>query len=1116
MKLTDSGVKWLALVAGVLALVCPVRRVAAESQYLRGQVPAASVHLAACGELAGTNWLRLAIGLPLRNQIQLTNLLSQLYRPGSTNYHHFLKPDQFAEQFGPAAADYETLAAFARAQGLTVTGRHANRTVLDVAGSVSQIERVLHTRLRLYPHPREARLFFAPDSAPSLDLSVPVLHISGLDDWVRPHPMNLQFGPRARANSDQPWRGSAPGGAYWGRDFRKAYVPGTLLTGQGQQVGLLQLDSGFYPGDIARYERDAGLPGVPVTPVLLNNYNGGPGLANDECSLDIEMAIAMAPGLLGVLVYEGTVPDDILNQMATDDLAQQLSSSYAFSVDATTEQTFQQFAAQGQSFYNASGDDDAWVGGVTPPSDDPNITSVGGTTLTTDAQGAWSAEVVWQVNGTNGSGGGISTQYPIPAWQQGLNLTASQGSTTMRNLPDVALTADNVYVYFGNGSAGYFGGTSCASPLWAGFTALVNQQAANNLGSSVGFVNPAIYNLGQAANYASLFHDIVTGNNTNSASGNLFFAVPGYDLCTGWGTPAGQSLIDALVGPAQPTPPFLTVQPQSQTVTAGGTITLSALAGGYPPLRYQWQFARTNLTGATNATLTLNNIRTNQAGSYRVLVANAYGTTTSSNASLTVEPSTCDPAPAGLVGWWAAEGNASDSQNLNPAAVVGSVGYAAGEVGQAFVLDGSSGYLTVPASPSLDVGDAGTGLTIECWINPTAAAVNLSAVPMVEWDSPVTDGAQFCLGGTLSGNLKDTANNSHPINSPAGLLITNAWQHVALTYDEASGNAVIYLNGQVVAAQPLGSFTPQTSFPMNIGSRTAPVAGQGVVYNGLLDEVSIYNRALSASEIQGVFLAGGSGKCPTPPVIINQPANTVARAYGSAQFAVTAAGSSALAYQWMFNGTNLTGATNATLTLTNVQPNQAGSYSVLVANPVGSVVSSNALLTLPQLDHFAWAKIPSPRFVNSPFTTTIVAQNVTNGLVTNYTGTVALSATSGQAIQPPVSGAFVNGSWTGAVTVAQTATNLVLLADDGQGDTGLANAINILPPPVLGVAQYGGLLVLFWPANVAGFEMETAPRLDATNWIPVGTPPGLFLNQYFAVFPMTATNTFYRLLYTLP
>jgi uncharacterized repeat protein (TIGR01451 family) len=127
-------------------------------------------------------------------------------------------------------------------------------------------------------------------------------------------------------------------------------------------------------------------------------------------------------------------------------------------------------------------------------------------------------------------------------------MTVNQGSTTTRNFPDVALTADNVYV-IADGGFGYrgVGGTSCAAPLWAGFTALVNQQAANASHAPVGFINPAIYAIAQGANYANCFHDITTGNNTWSGSPTLFFAVPGYDLCTGLGTPNGINLINALV-----------------------------------------------------------------------------------------------------------------------------------------------------------------------------------------------------------------------------------------------------------------------------------------------------------------------------------------------------------------------------------------------------------------------------------------------------------------------------------------------------------------------------------------------------------------------------------------
>jgi hypothetical protein len=158
----------------------------------------------------------------------------------------------------------------------------------------------------------------------------------------------------------------------------------------------------------------------------------------------------------------------------------------------------------------------------------------------------------WGGNGvTNdfwGSGGGVSADYAIPYWQTNIDMTTNLGSTTLRNIPDVALTADNVYITYGSGTNGLVGGTSCAAPLWAGFMALANQQAAGMNLPSAGFINPAIYALGASTNYAACFHDITTGDNTWPGSPDLYYAVPGYDLCTGWGTPAGTNLINYLVG----------------------------------------------------------------------------------------------------------------------------------------------------------------------------------------------------------------------------------------------------------------------------------------------------------------------------------------------------------------------------------------------------------------------------------------------------------------------------------------------------------------------------------------------------------------------------------------
>ena len=309
---------------------------------------------------------------------------------------------------------------------------------------------------------------------------------------------------------------------------------------------------------------------MPLINVAIDGGAETPGNGNSEVCLDIEMAEAMAPGLSAIYVYEapnGSPWVDLLSRMANDKLAKQLSCSWGGgSPDPTCEAIFQQMAAQGQSFFNASGDSDGYCSGIMFPAESTNITQVGGTTLlTTGPGGDYVSETVWNWGVDRGSCGGISTSYSIPSYQVGLDMTANQGSTTMRNIPDVALTADNVYVTYDNGSYGIFGGTSCAAPLWAGFMALVNERATANGRPAAGFLNPAVYAVGKGGDYTNVFHDITAGNNLNSCSPARFYAVTGYDLCTGWGTPAGNALIDALAGPAD----ALQVTPASGFAAAG-------------------------------------------------------------------------------------------------------------------------------------------------------------------------------------------------------------------------------------------------------------------------------------------------------------------------------------------------------------------------------------------------------------------------------------------------------------------------------------------------------------------------------------------------------------------
>lgn len=535
---------------------------AAAIQTLPGSVPEAVSHLQPVERLPESHRLNLVIALPLRNQAKLENVIHSLYDPGSPAYHHYLTAAQFAEQFGPAETDYRSIIEFAESNGLAVTGTYSNRAMLDVNGRVSVVEKLFHVHLHTYHHPTEARLFYAPDAAPTLNLSTPVLSISGLDNFTLPHPMDIITNAVDEPLNTIPQAtGSGPRGNFLGKDFRAAYAPGASLNGSGQAVGLFELD-GYYPGDISMYESVAGLPNVALTNVLIDGFTGPPGGNNVEVALDIDMAIAMAPGLSRVLVYEGDTPDDVLNRMATDDAASQLSCSWGFGapMDAAREQIFEEFAAQGQSFFQASGD----IGGgqISPPSDDPYATVVGGTSLTTSStNGSWESETTWPK-----SSGGISANYPIPVWQQDVNMTTNQGSTTMRNIPDVACLADTtIWLVADNGEQLTVGGTSAAAPLWAGFAAMINQQATANNQPSVGFLDPAVYDIGTSSAYDPAFHDITTGNNTNSSSPNEFFAVPGYDLCTGWGSPNGTNLINAL----RPPPDVLQITPATSVAISG-------------------------------------------------------------------------------------------------------------------------------------------------------------------------------------------------------------------------------------------------------------------------------------------------------------------------------------------------------------------------------------------------------------------------------------------------------------------------------------------------------------------------------------------------------------------
>jgi hypothetical protein len=616
---------------------------------LTGHVPPAVAGLTAAGRLAAETGMRLSIGLPLHNREALTNLLQDLYDPASASFRQFLTVDDFTKRFCPTEEDYRKVIDFAQSSGLKARVKHPNRMLVEVTGRTADVEKAFHVTLREYQHPTEDRTFFAPDREPSVDAALPILHISGMDNYVKPRALSHL---RA-AGAASPASGSGPGGNYAGNDFRAAYVPGTTLTGAGQSVGLMEY-AGYYVSDILQYESNYSLPNVPLNNVVLDGIGNVTVSPNGvEQPLDIEMAISMAPGLSQVIIYYGNSGDDILNRMATDNLAKQLSSSWLYSIDDTTLQIFQEFVAQGQNYFNASGDSLAYTAGTEPPTDAPYITCVGGTTLVTSGPGGnWVAETVWNEGSGLGSSGGTSVNFALPMWQEGLSMIVNQGSTTMRNIPDVALTGDSVWVVYNNGNGGSAYGTSCAAPLWAGFLALANEQAASNSLPPIGFINPAVYAIGKGSSYATTFHDITNGNNTSAMSPTEYFAVQGYDLCTGWGTPQGANLINALAGVGAPNI-LLDAAPVALTMTAGGEATVLLTEVAMNTANSSVSLSITNLpSGVTasfnpssttsNSILTLTAASTAATGTVTLTIT---GATASATNTVTVNLTVLAPVP---------------------------------------------------------------------------------------------------------------------------------------------------------------------------------------------------------------------------------------------------------------------------------------------------------------------------------------------------------------------------------------------------------------------------------------------------------------------------------------
>jgi kumamolisin len=349
----------------------------------------------------------------------------------------------------------------------------------------------------------------------------------------------------------------------------------------GQTIGIIELGGGYRAADITAYFKSLGQTTPAVSAVLVDGGKNAPSNANSadgEVMLDIEVSAAVAPGAKIVVYFAPNTDQGFIDAISTavhdsTNNPSVISISWGGPESSWTQQSMnaldaacQSAAALGVTITVASGDDGSTDGGtgnnVDFPASSPHVLACGGTKLL--GSGACiTSEVVWNEQASNegAGGGGVSNVFPLPTWQANANVPPPSGSTGGRGVPDVAGNADPTtgYIIRVDGKSMVIGGTSAVAPLWAGLIALNNAQNKR----SAGFINPQI----SIAAAKVAFNDITQGNN------GAFSAGPGWDACTGVGSPIGTSLI-TMLGKANSSPKSAKKKPAAKKRAAKGTRSL--------------------------------------------------------------------------------------------------------------------------------------------------------------------------------------------------------------------------------------------------------------------------------------------------------------------------------------------------------------------------------------------------------------------------------------------------------------------------------------------------------------------------------------------------------------
>lgn len=500
-----------------------------------------------------------------REELEVTVFLRRGSKPGSypnvaalgsqaVLKRRHLSREEFAKAHATSSVDLLKVRQFAQEYRLQVKEENPARRSVLLAGTVEAFSNAFQTKLERYQHPTKG--FFRGRTG---TLTIPTELVSviegvfGLDNrpQAKPHfrirkaKVNLQ--PNAQQSSYDPTQ------------LAKAYDFPPNVNGSNQSIALLELGGGFRPADLAAFFSKLGISTPKVSAIGVDGASNAPtgdsSGPDGEVELDIEVAGSIAPGAQIGVYFAPNTDQGFLDALTTaihDTTLKPnvISISWGGAENTWTQQAMNAFdsaaqdaATMGITIFVASGDNGATDGdpdgglAVDFPASCPHMTGCGGTTLVLSGTSIKS-EVAWNELGNQegATGGGVSQFFPLPTWQQNANVPIAPNGKPGRGVPDVAGDADpssgyNVVV---DGSSIVIGGTSAVAPLWAGLTALINQ----SLGQPVGFLNPLLY----TQKVEATFHDIVSGNNDG------YNAAPGWDPCTGLGTPDGSKLLAALGG----------------------------------------------------------------------------------------------------------------------------------------------------------------------------------------------------------------------------------------------------------------------------------------------------------------------------------------------------------------------------------------------------------------------------------------------------------------------------------------------------------------------------------------------------------------------------------------